>query len=180
MTGATPLLLLAFVLGLDSLRASAGLASAGLSRGHAARLWLSFGICDSVAPLVGLVVGRSALAPARGWLDGIGPLALAACAVYLVLCRSWARRHADRDPWLIVVGVPLTLSLDNLVAGAALGVYGYPTVVSALVLGAASAALAIVGTAVGRAIGVRVTAHAELAGAAVLLLVALSLAAEQL
>jgi manganese efflux pump family protein len=174
------LLALALFLGLDSFRASLGLASAGLVRAQPGRLALAFGICDAAASLTGLALGASFLAPVRGLLDGLGPLVLAGCAVYVVLARPPAADGSAGDRWPIVGGVPLSLSLDNLLVGAALGVHGFPLVVSALVLGVTSALLSLGGFALGRLVGARLTIRTELAGAGLLLVAACSLAAEQL
>jgi manganese efflux pump family protein len=180
VTAVAELLAFALFLGLDSLRASLALAAAGLVRAQPFRLSVSFGICDAAASLVGLALGASLLGPARGVLDGLGPLVLAGCAVYVVLARPRTQGGSDHDPWTTVAGVPLALSLDNLLVGAALGVHGLPIVVSALVLGATSALLSLVGFALGRVVGPWLTVRTELAGAALLLVAACSLAAEQL
>jgi putative Mn2+ efflux pump MntP len=180
VTAVTELLALALFLGLDSLRASLALAAAGLVRAQPLRLSVSFGICDAAASLVGLALGASLLEPARVVLDGFGPLVLVGCAVYVVLARPRTQGGSYQDPWTTVAGVPLALSVDNLLVGAALGVHGLPIVVSALVLGATSALLSLVGFALGRVAGPWLTVRTELAGAALLLVTAGSLAAEQL
>jgi putative Mn2+ efflux pump MntP len=174
------LLALALFLGLDSFRASLGLASAGLVRARPVRLSLAFGICDATASLAGLALGEALLAPVRVLLDGLGPLVLAGCAVYVVLARPSAADGSTGDRWAIVGGIPLSLSLDNLLVGAALGVHGFPVAASAAVLGATSALLSLGGFAVGRLVGGRLPVRTELAGAALLLVAACSLAAEQL
>ena len=180
MTAVAELFALALFLGLDSLRASLALAAAGLARAQPLRLSVSFGICDATASLVGLALGASLLEPARGFLDSLGPLVLAGCAVYVVLGRPRAQGGSDRDPWATVVGVPLALSLDNLLIGAALGVHGFPIAAATLVLGATSALLSLFGFALGRVARRRLTVRTELAAAALLLVTACALAAEQL
>jgi putative Mn2+ efflux pump MntP len=180
VTAVAELLALALFLGLDSLRASFALAAAGLVRVQPFRLSVTFGICDAAASLVGLALGASLLEPARGVLDGLGPLVLAGCAAYVVLARPCPQAGSEGDPWATVAGVPLALSLDNLLVGAALGVHGFPIAAAVLVLGATSALLSLVGFALGRVAGPRLTVRTELAGAALLLVTAGSLAAEQL
>jgi putative Mn2+ efflux pump MntP len=170
------LLALALLLGLDSLRASAALASAGLAATQSVRLAFAFGLCDAAAPLAGLAAGRTLLDPLEGLLHGFGPILLAGCAVYVVHAGRGADRGSASERWAILGGVPLTLSLDNLVIGAGLGVYGFPIVVSALVLGATSALLSVTGSAVGQALARRLP---PFAGAALLLIVAASLALEE-
>jgi putative Mn2+ efflux pump MntP len=171
------LLALALLLGLDSLRASATLASAGVTR--PVRLALAFGLCDAAAPLAGLAAGRSLLDPLTRLLDGFGLIILVGCAVYALLAIRRADPGSPREPWAIVGGVPLSLSLDNLVVGAGLGVYGFPIVVSALLLGATSALLSVTGFAVGQAVARRLP-PTELPGAALVLLLVVSLGVQPL
>jgi putative Mn2+ efflux pump MntP len=180
VTAVAELVALALFLGLDSFRASLALAAAGLVRAQPFRLSAAFGICDAAASLVGLGLGASLVEPARGVLDGLGPLVLAGCAVYVWLAQPRVHTGSDGDPWATVAGVPLTLSLDNLLVGAALGVHGLPIAASALVLGATSALLSLLGFALGRVVGPWLSIRTELAGAALLLVAACSLAAEQL
>lgn len=169
----------AVLLGLDSLRASVGLASAGLADAQPLRLALAFGLCDAAAPIVGVAAGRSLLHPLGRTVEDLGPIVFAACAVCVLWAESSRRLVLTRGDWL-VAGVPFILSLDNLAVGAALGVYGLPIVAAALMFGTASCVLALVGQAIGRTIASRLHPRLESAKAAVLFLVAVSLVATPL
>jgi putative Mn2+ efflux pump MntP len=169
----------ALLLGLDSLRASAGLASAGLAGERPLRLALAFGVCEAAAPIVGVATGRSVLHRLDGVADYVGPVVLITCAVCVLSAENPTRLLKRRD-WALVAGLPLILGLDNLVAGAALGVYGVPVLAAALVLGAVSCVLALVGLAIGRTIASRLEPRLEFAGPAVLVLIAVSLATKPL
>lgn len=176
MTGA--LVLLALALSADSFRVSIGLGAARMAAAGAARLVLAFAFCDAFALAVGLALGRSFVSVVGPWAGGLGPPALAAYALYVL----WIARRSSVEEapggWL-VLGLPLTLSLDNLVVGGTLG--GQP--VSALVLvplvGTASGLLALAGLALGRSLARSLPVRPELAGGALLLVVSvLALRAE--
>src|SRR5262245_32483397 len=124
------LLLLGFALSLDSFRASLGLGTLKLSRWRQLQIVIAFGVCDALAPLVGLVIGKSLLTYIGPWVEHVGPLLLCAYGVYVIyIARYAARETNDADHWM-VLGLPLSLSLDNLVAGTTLGMVGFPLLLS--------------------------------------------------
>lgn len=119
-------LVAAFSLGFDSLLA--GLAIAPIVSSRRARAWFValFGICDGVATLLG------ALAPWRLPQPPIAALYLSGAFLIILGVR---RGHA----WLYAL--PFLFSLDNLAAGG--------SVADAPALAASSAAMALLGFAVG-------------------------------
>ena len=153
------LLLLGFALGLDSFRVSIGLGALRLMRRQQIVLAASFGIGDGVAPLVGLWVGRSALGSWHGLPSLAGPLLLAAYGLSLATSRVRSDDGAERR-WHLL-GLPLVLSLDNLVGGVGLGLLGYSPWSSAAVLGVTSALLALAGLRVGALISTRLSFQPE-------------------
>src|ERR1051325_5357984 len=115
------LLLLGLTLSLDSFRVSLGLGAMKLRPMRQAQIVLAFGLCDALAPLVGLLIGHSLVKYTSAWIGHLGPLVLCAYGVYVIYV---ARRYADKetqedDRWM-VLGLPLSMSLDNLIAGASL------------------------------------------------------------
>jgi manganese efflux pump family protein len=167
------LMVLAFLLSLDSFRVSIGLGTAGLGRAVQRQIALSFALCDALAPLAGLVLGRSLAAAVGSWSEPLGVLVIAGYALF-VLVVGYAPGPPARPParaW-VVIGLPLSLSLDNFLAGAALGLLPVPLPAAALVLGAASGLLALAGLRLGDALAGVVPVRAELLGATVLLIVA--------
>lgn len=79
------LLLLSFLLGLDSFRASPGLGFVYRSRPR--RFWipLSFGLCDGLAPLVALAAGFAVVTRWNYWTAWIGPLVLGGFGLFTFL-----------------------------------------------------------------------------------------------
>jgi putative Mn2+ efflux pump MntP len=103
---------------------------------------------------------------------GVG--ALGTCGLYIVWCalQPSERKLPERHPWLLL-GLPLSLSLDNLVAGSALGLLGLPVLFSALVLGGISGGLCFVGIRLGSVLARFLPAKAELIGGAALVALAM-------
>lgn len=172
------LLLLGFALSLDSFRVSLGLGTLKLSRMRQLQIVIAFGICDALAPLIGLLIGKSLLEFIGPWVEHLGPLLLCAYGVYVIYI---ARRcvESETDRWM-VLGLPLSLSLDNLVAGTSLGMIGFPILLSVLVIGAMSALLSFAGLRLGRTAVNLLRVRAELIGGVVLVFIALSFVVEDL
>jgi putative Mn2+ efflux pump MntP len=167
------LVLLAFLLGLDSFRASMGLGATEAGRAVQRLIAISFALCDALAPLAGLALGRSLAAAVGSWSEPLGVLVIAGYALFVLMVghTSGPRTRPSARAW-VVIGLPLSLSLDNLVAGAALGLLPVPLPVAALVLGAASGLLALAGLRLGGALAGVVPVRGELLGTTLLLVVA--------
>jgi putative Mn2+ efflux pump MntP len=167
------LTVLAFLLGLDSFRASIGLGATGPGRAVQRQIATSFALCDALAPLAGLALGRSLARAVGSWSQPLGILALAGYALFVLVAGRPSRPRAGPPAraW-VVIGLPLALSLDNLVAGAALGLLPVPLPVAALALGVTSGLMALAGLRLGGALAAALPARAELLGATLLLVVA--------
>jgi len=175
------LLLLGFALSLDSFRASLGLGTLQLSRLRQLQIVIAFGVCDAVAPLVGLLIGKSLLEVIGPWVQHLGPLLLCAYGVYVVYIarRCAGSETGETDRWM-VLGLPLSLSLDNLVAGTTLGMIGFPLLISVTIIGAMSALLSFAGLRLGRTAVNLLRIRAELIGGVVLIVIALSFVVQDL
>ena len=172
------LLFLAFVLSLDSFRVSLGLGALKLRRARQAQIVLAFGFCDGLAPLLGLLMGQSIVAYLGPWVEQLGPLVLCAYGVYVIyLARRHEEKEAEQEAHWMVLGLPLSLSLDNLVAGASLGMIGFPVVISVAVIGALSALMSLAGLLLGRK-AKHLVLKSELLGGVALVLIALVMAFE--
>jgi putative Mn2+ efflux pump MntP len=175
------LLALGFALSLDSFRVSLGLGALKLSRFRQLQIVVAFGVCDALAPLIGLVIGKSLLTYVGPWVEYLGPLLLCAYGVYVVhVARRCAGREVrEPDRWM-VLGLPLTLSLDNLISGASLGMVGFPLLLSISVIGAMSALMSFLGL---RLAGIAMTflrIREELIGGVLLIFIAVTLIVEEL
>ena len=173
--------LLGVVLGLDSFRASLGLGVVGWGAARRVRMALVFGACDGVAPILGLVFGAAVVKSLSPWAGWVGPLVLGGFGLFTFLTAG--RGEAEKGgggseaSWTSL-GLPLALSLDNLVAGFGLGAVRVPVVLSALVLGTVSGAMALAGLYLGALVGRTMPARAERVGGAALALLAVGMACD--
>ena len=87
------------------------------------------------------------------------------------------RESPEPGGW-IVLGVPLSLSLDNLLAGTSLGMVGFPLLLSITVIGAMSALMSLAGLKLGRLAINYLPAKSELLGGIALICIAVILALE--
>jgi putative Mn2+ efflux pump MntP len=175
------LLLLGFALSLDSFRVSVGLGTLKLSRLRELQIVIAFGVCDALAPLIGLLIGKSLLEFVGPWVEHIGPLLLCAYGVYVIYIaqRCAGRETAETDRWM-VLGLPLSLSLDNLIAGTTLGMIGFPILLSITIIGVMSSLFALVGLQLGRTAINLLRFRADLIGGVVLIVIALTFVVEDL
>ncbi|WP_244187964.1 manganese efflux pump MntP family protein [Streptomyces regalis] len=119
---------------------------------RALQIALMFGLWDGVMPLIGLLLGHhigQAIAPIAGYA---GSAALGGNGLYLVIRAVRNPQPPDEidDPCVTIFGIPLSLSLDNLVGGAGLGLLGFASWVPALVFGATTAVTSLIGLHIGR------------------------------
>ena len=174
------LLLLGFTLSLDSFRVSLGLGAMKLRPARQAQIALAFGLCDGLAPLVGLLIGQSLVRYVGAWAEYLGPLVLCAYGIYVIyVSRRCAGREADVDERWIVFGIPLSLSLDNLIAGASLGMIGFPLLLSVVVIGAMSGLMSLAGLRLGSVAVNYLRIKAELISGVALIFIAIALAVEK-
>lgn len=173
----TTLLLLALTLSLDSFRVSLGLGATRLRPARQAQIALAFGLCDAAAPLVGLMVGQSLVEYFGARVEYLGPLVLCAYGAYVIYVarRCEGEDAAEESRW-IVLGLPLSMSLDNLIAGTSLGMIGFPLWLSVAVIGAMSSLMSLAGLWLGgRAVGL-LNIKTETLGGVALILIAITLA----
>ncbi|MFE7235307.1 manganese efflux pump MntP [Streptomyces sp. NPDC002405] len=163
---------LGFVLGLDNFRVSIALGTVPFGLKRAMQVALTFGLWDAVMPLVGLLIGREIGEAVGGVADVVGAVALGGYGLYLVISSLRNPEPDELDhPWALF-GIPLTLSLDNLVAGASLGILGLSPWFSAPVFGLVTAVMSLIGLQLGRAAARLVRIRADLVSGVSLIIAA--------
>jgi len=145
----------------------------GLKR--AVQVALTFGLWDTIMPLVGLLIGHEIGEAVGSVAEWVGAAALGAYGLYLVIT---ALRNPEPDeldhPWALF-GIPFTLSLDNLFAGASLGLLGLSPWLSAGVFRAITAVMSLIGLQLGRAAARLVRISSDLLGGVTLIIAAVAL-----
>jgi putative Mn2+ efflux pump MntP len=143
-------LLFAFMAGADNFQVACGLGMLPLGRAKKWKLGASFGICEAVMSLVGLWAGaflRTHVFGAATLAGSIALLVSGLLVVYLAL-NDRDLDDAANSGWLIF-GLPLSLSLDNLVAGAGLGANGYAVLLCVVIIGLICTAMSLTGLFLG-------------------------------
>lgn len=146
-------LTLGFILSLDNFRTSVLLGPIRMRWARMIAVAVSFGFWDGAAPLLGLLIGHyvgEAIGPIS---DYVGPIALFLFGAYLLFqaWRTW-EENADEEfehMWT-VFGLPLPLSVDNIVAGTSLGMLGFSPFLSATIFGVITMVMSFVGLLLGR------------------------------
>jgi putative Mn2+ efflux pump MntP len=170
------LLILGFTLSLDNFRASIALGTLPFSLGRAVQVALMFGLWDGLAPLVGGLLGTYLGEAIEPIADYVGPAVMGAYGLYLLVraFRTAAPEELDH-PWALF-GIPLSLSLDNLIAGTSLGLLGVSPVLAAAIFAAITVLMSFVGLCLGRAIGRLIPIRADLLSGIALVIMAVVLA----
>jgi putative Mn2+ efflux pump MntP len=149
------LLILGVTLSLDNFRTAVALGGLGLSWRRSARVALVFGFWDAVAPLVGILLG-DVLA------EYVGAAALFAYGLYLIV-QAWRSASTEElDEHWALFGLPLPLSMDNVVAGTSLGLLGFSPWIAPPLFGVITAVMTVVGLQVGRAAARLIPIRADL------------------
>jgi putative Mn2+ efflux pump MntP len=173
------LVLVALSVGLGNFAGSIAIGLSGVDARTRLRVGLAFGFFESVMPVLGLVVGQRAAAAAGHSGRYVGGALLVATGLYAIYQGRRGGEGTAPDSLRTrsrLVITALALSLDNLVVGFALGVYPVPLAEAAIVIGAVSVALSLLGLELGSRLGTRVERWSEEIGGAVLVLVGLALA----
>jgi putative Mn2+ efflux pump MntP len=155
------LILVAASVGMSNFAAAIAIGVGGVDARTRLRVGLVFGAFEAAMPVLGLVLGKQVAAPlghAARWIAAGLLIAVGGYALASAVRGARERAASDTRP-----GVPisltrlllggLALSLDNLVVGFALGTYGTSIVLSAIVIGATSTVLSLIGLELGARIG---------------------------
>jgi putative Mn2+ efflux pump MntP len=173
MTSLFALIPIAFVLSLDNFQSSIGLGTTKPSWIRIVQCALIFGIFDALAPMLGVWVGGYLGDYIGESAEYIGAAALAVYAVYLVVhALRTEEKSGEIDHPLAILGLPLPLSIDNLLAGAGLGVMGYSAVTVAVVAGSVTLVMSLVGLTLGKLAASKIPVRTDLLGGVVMLILA--------
>lgn len=145
------LVVLAFTLSLDNFRSSIAIGTVPFGLRRAVQIALVFGIWDALAPLAGGLLGHYVGEAIGPFAEYVGPAVMGLYGVYLLIgaLRNPAPEELDH-PWVTLFGLPLALSVDNLLAGTGLGVLGFSPVLPAVLFGVMTAVMSFTGMCLGR------------------------------
>ena len=144
------LLTLGFTLSLDNFRISIALGGHKPTLRRSVKTSFIFGLWDAIAPLVGIVVGHYLSQKIDSTADTIAAVGLGAYGLFVVVRALRTTDHADPDMRWATRGLPLPLSIDNVAAGASLGLIGYSPWLAPLLFGTVTFVMSVAGHQIGR------------------------------
>lgn len=158
-------LALGLFLSLDNFRSSIAIGTIPFKFRRAVQIALVFGVWDGIAPMAGGVLGHYVGRMIGPIADYIGPALLGIYGLYLLLgaLRKPAPEEIDQ-PWVTLFGMPLSLSVDNLLAGTGLGLLGFSPFIAALAFGVMTAVMSLAGMCIGRFAARLIPLRADLVG----------------
>jgi manganese efflux pump family protein len=145
------LLTLGFTLSLDNFRISLILGGLKPTWRRSVKTSLIFGLWDGVAPLVGIIVGHYLSDKISSTADVIAAAGLAAYGLFVVVRALLRPEHADPDLRWATRGLPVPLSIDNVAAGASLGLAGFSPWLAPALFGVITFVMSVAGHQLGRA-----------------------------
>jgi manganese efflux pump family protein len=173
MTG--QLIILGFTLGLDNFRTAILLGALRLTRRHAVQVALVFGFWDMMAPLVGILAGDVFAEKIGSTADFVGAAVLGVFGLYLLIEALRNPEPEEMDQRWALFGLPLPLSIDNVVAGTSLGLLGYSPWVAPPLFGITTFLMTLVGLEVGRAAAQYIRIRSDLLTGIALIIMAILL-----
>ena len=166
------LLILGITLSLDNFRTAIALGALRLSWSHAVQVALMFGFWDCVAPLAGMLVGHNLSQTIGSTADYVAAVALGVYGLYLVV-EAWKTAAPEElDQRWALFGLPLPLSLDNVVAGTSLGLLGVSPWLAPPLFGGITALMSLAGLQLGRAAAHFIPIRSDLLTGVVLIVMA--------
>ena len=192
------LILVAVSVGVSNLAASIGIGAGGVSAAIRVRVLLTFGLFEAAMPIVGLLIGHSLASDIGREARLVGAVLLGGVGAYgigrFALLRARSQKRVDQGAgaagagsaqaggpgsagdtprrrafqWVKIGISGFALSLDNLIAGFALGSYQMNLVEGALIFGIVSIGMSLAGLQLGAKLGNWAGDGGELIGGVVL------------
>jgi putative Mn2+ efflux pump MntP len=146
------LLSLGFTLSLDNFRSSLVLGGLKPSFGQSVKTSAIFGLWDAFAPALGIILGDFLSNKIDSTAQTVAMIGLGAYGLFLILRAVISPERADPNLQWARRGLPLPLSVDNIAAGAALGLAGYSPWLAPALFGMITFVVSIAGHQIGRTV----------------------------
>lgn len=178
------LIALVIPLGLDTFAIAAALGIAGLPRNQRMRISALFMVFEGGMPLVGLFAGQLVSEVVGKYADFAAAAVLIVLGVFMLLSRDEdEEKKADlllRTRGLAVLGLGLSISLDELAIGFTLGLIKAPVPIAVVLIAAQAFVVAQVGFRLGERVGESFREVAERVAGGVLVLLGLGIGVARL
>jgi manganese efflux pump family protein len=146
------LLTLGFTLSLDNFRMSIALGGLKPTWRRSVKTSLVFGMWDGIAPAVGILVGSYLSQKINATADIVAAIGLGTYGLFVVVKALRSPEHADPDLRLATRGLSVPLSVDNVAAGASLGLIGYSPWLAPLLFGVTTFLMSVAGHQIGKTV----------------------------
>jgi len=146
------LLSLGFILSLDNFRSSLVLGGLKPTFLQSVKTSAIFGVWDGVAPVVGILIGHLLRDKLDNAADTVAMIGLGVYGAFLIIRALISPNRADPDLRWARFGLPIPLSVDNVAAGAALGVAGYSPWLAPVLFGVMTFVMSVAGHQIGRTV----------------------------
>jgi putative Mn2+ efflux pump MntP len=179
--GILSLLLVSASVGLSNFAGAIGIGVSGINVRTRIRVGVAFGLFEALMPIIGLLLGQAV----AGFFGEYGKYVGGAILVLTGGYTIWQGRRsgkAETKPGLrslrthSLLITALALSIDNLAVGFALAIHHVNIALAALMMGAVSVAMSLVGLELGQRLGARVEEWSEEIGGGVLIVVGIAIA----
>jgi manganese efflux pump family protein len=144
------LLSLGITLSLDNFRISIALGGLKPTWRRSVKTSAIFGLWDGAAPMVGIIVGHYLSDKISSTADVVAAIGLGTYGLFVVVRSLVKPEHADPDMRFATRGLPLPLSVDNVAAGAALGIAGFSPWLAPPVFGFITFVMSVAGHQIGK------------------------------
>lgn len=144
------LLTLGVTLSLDNFRISIVLGGLKPTLMRSVKTSLIFGLWDGIAPLVGIIVGHYLSERIDSTADMIAAAGLAIYGLFVIVRALLTPESPDPDLRWATRGLPLPLSVDNIAAGASLGLAGFSPWLAPPLFGVVTFVMSVAGHQIGR------------------------------
>lgn len=173
------LIFLGFSVGLGNFGASIAIGLSGVNKKTRNKVAIVFGVFETGMPIVGLVIGRQLSTIFSNKANLIGGILLLIVGLYEIIS-SFKNEEVQvkkvYKSWNKLILSGLALSIDNLIIGFSLGAYKEPFLLSALIIGATSVVLVLLGLEVGNRLNKKVEKYSEIISGSILILVGIAVA----
>jgi len=186
------IILVAVILGADSLSLALGMALRGVSPVYEYKFSLTVGIFHVIMPLVGLNVGLAVGKLLGIWAARVGALVLVWLGADMLRkgYRS-SRTHAykfsqgrkvmsenrqlGQEGWSAILLLATSVSIDALTVGFSLGTFKMPILLTVIIMGIVAGSMTLLGFKGGKLFGRLMGSYAQMVGGSVLVLLALKM-----
>lgn len=139
-----------WVLSLDNFRSSLILGGLRPTFRQSLKTSAIFGLWDGLAPVAGILLGHFLSDRLDNVSDTVAMIGLGLYGVFLIVKALVSPQRADPDLTWARFGLPVPLSVDNVAAGAALGLAGYSPWLAPVLFGVMTFVMSVAGHQIGR------------------------------